>query len=332
MYYVIVLWIPLQILNSYLTSILTAQMRFAEQFWINLVQGSSVILFVFLVVSTLNSTVTGAIVALVAATVVTDVLQLWFVRYGIQRYEMWPSFQLMRCCLSFGLRGYFANLAQFVTYRFDSFIVGSMLGMSALGVYAGAYTASEILFYIPNCIATVVFPATAGSSTEAANWRTAAVCRMTFTFAFIAGLVGATTAHWLYPAILGDKFSYSTVLFWALLPGTVMLSGTKVMTADMLGRGFPQYASRGSIGAMILVAILDLCFIPRLGLIAAAIISSLVYGLQTAYYVSCFLRVTGLRLATLVLVTGDDLRILKGLVFAYTKPLIGKLIPLHEAK
>ena len=38
-YAAIISWIPLQILNSHLISILTAQMRFYEQFWINLVQG-----------------------------------------------------------------------------------------------------------------------------------------------------------------------------------------------------------------------------------------------------------------------------------------------------
>ena len=308
-YFVVVAWIPLQILNSYLTSVLTAQMRFYQQLWISVAQGISVLIAVVVAV------VTG----LAIATCIVVWLELWLVRDGFVMHGMQPPFTLIHECLQFGIRGYFANLAQFVTYRFDSFIVSYLLGMSALGIYAAAYTVAEMFSYLPSCLATVVFPATAASTIEEANWRTARVSRITFAFVVFASIIGAAVAPWIYPAILGSQFTYSVVLFWALLPGSIMLAGTKIITADLLGRGFPQYASRASSCGMVAIVILDIFLIPRYGLMAAAVSSSVVYGCQAVYWVRCLVRVTGLNMSDLLVPALGDLNAITGLLSARTR-------------
>lgn len=321
LYVVIVCWIPLQILNSYLISILTAQMRFYEQFWINLVQGVAVIISVLVAAGPLGLGTVGVVVALVVATCIVLLVELWFLRHGFVFHELVPPLKLFRDCVRFGLRGYFANLAQFVTYRLDSFFVSYFLGMTALGLYAAAYTAAEMFFYLPSCLATVVFPATAASSIAEANWRTARLCRLTFAVVLLGSIIGATVAPWLYPAILGPRFTYSVVLFWALLPGIVMLAGTKIITADLLGRGFPQYASRGSLGGMVAIVVLDAWLIPEYGLIAAALSSSIVYGCQAVYWVRCLKRVSGLKTSELLVMTRDDLRLITSVLSVRTRPV-----------
>ncbi|MCU1307534.1 MAG: Membrane protein involved in the export of O-antigen and teichoic acid [Acidobacteriaceae bacterium] len=320
-YAVVVCWIPLQILNSYLTSILTAQMRFYAQFWINVVQGVSVMIAVLAAAGPLRLGALGAVRGLVAATGVAVLFEIWFLRDGLAKQGMRPPSKLIRECLRFGSRGYFANLAQFVTYRFDTFIVSYFLGMTALGIYAAAYTAVELLAYLPNCLATIIFPATAASSIMEANWRTALVSRLTFAFVFVGSILGAAAAPWLYPAILGSQFTYSVVLFWVLLPGMAMLAGAKIITADFLGRGFPQYASRGSLAGMVAIAVLDIWLIPKYGLMAAALSSSFVYGCQAVYYVRCLEQVTGMETSELLVATRDDLRTVMNLLTGRTRPL-----------
>jgi len=324
-YLAIVCWIPLQILNSYLISILTAQMRFYEQFWINLVQGAAVIGSVLLAAAALRTGTLGIVAGLVATTCIIVVLELWYLRGGLVLPQMKPPLALFRDCFRFGLRGYFANVAQFVTYRLDSFIVSHFLGITALGVYAAAYTPAEILFYLPSCIATVVFPATAASSIAEANWRTARLSRLTFAVVLLGAIISAIVAPWLYRAVLGRSFTYSVVLFWVLLPGTVMLAATKIITADLLGRGFPQYASRGSVGGMVAIALFDVCLIPKYGLMAAALSSSFVYGCQTVYYFRCLERVTGLNTRELLVATRDDIRMITALLSSRTRPLCSRL-------
>ncbi|MCU1285428.1 MAG: Membrane protein involved in the export of O-antigen and teichoic acid [Acidobacteriales bacterium] len=320
-YPVIIAWIPLQILNSYFTSILTAQMRFFEQFWINIAQGVAVISIVLMAVVYFHGGTKGAITGLVIATAIVVAMQLLFLREGLKARLM-PQWELVRDCFQFGLRGYFANLAQFVTYRLDSFIVSYYLGVAALGIYAAAYTAAEMLFYLPSSFATVVFPATASSTIEEANWRTARVSRLSISVVFFGAVVGAVISPWVFANLFRGQFKQSVVLFWILLPGVVLLASTKIHTADLLGRGFPQYASRGSVGGMIGTAILDVWLIPAHGLIAAAAISTAVYACQTVYYVSCLHRVTGLTVEDLFLLTGDDVRLASGVLSNKTYPLL----------
>jgi len=327
-YVVIVCWIPLQILNSYLTSILTAQMRFFAQLWINLVQGVAVILAVLLAAGPLGLGTVGAVAGLVAATGLVVLLELWFLRSGftLQKVQnMRPPLHLIRECFRFGLRGYFANLAQFVTYRFDSFIVSYLLGITALGIYAAAYTAAEMIGYLPGCVATVVFPATAVSSVADANWRTARLSRMSVAFVSLTSMVAAAIAPWLFPALLGTRFADSILLFWLLLPGTAMLAAAKVITADLLGRGFPQYASRGSVGGLVAIAGLNVWLIPKYGLMAAAVSSSLVYGGQAIYWVTCLKRLTGMNARDLLVLTPDDLRLAVSVFSRRTGPLYLRL-------
>ena len=61
---------------------------------------------------------------------------------------------------------------------------------------------------------------------------------------------------------------------------------------------------------MLAIAVLDVWLIPRYGLIAAALTSSVVYGCQAAYWVRCLTRVSGMKTSDLLLVTPEDLRIL----------------------
>src|SRR5690348_3797307 len=102
-YRAIVCWIPLQSLNSYLMSVLTAEMRFCEQFWINVLQGMTVIVLVAFTIGPLGLGTVGAMSALIAATSIVLLLQLWFLRNHVVVYQLKPPVELIRKCLSFGL-------------------------------------------------------------------------------------------------------------------------------------------------------------------------------------------------------------------------------------
>jgi Polysaccharide biosynthesis C-terminal domain len=100
-----------------------------------------------------------------------------------------------------------------------------------------------------------------------------------------------------------------------------MLASTKVVTADLLGRGFPQYANRGALTGMIAIVILDMFFIPKYGLMAAALSSSIVYGCQSVYWLRSLRRETGLKTSDLLRVTKDDLTVITTLLSTRTRSL-----------
>jgi len=54
---------------------------------------------------------------------------------------------------------------------------------------------------------------------------------------------------------------------------------------------------------------------------AAALISSIVYGCQAVYWVTCLKRVSGMKTSELLVMTRDDLRVVKSVFSVRTSPL-----------
>jgi O-antigen/teichoic acid export membrane protein len=294
-------WILPLLLFNYLNSVLLGEKRFGELVWISLIQGSANLIAVSVASFSLGFNAKGLVLVLMLATAFGVVLQLWFLRGDWKYAQLFPSLALIRDSLSLGLKGYFANMAQFMTYRFDSFIVGYISGSGPLGLYAVAYTIAEMLWYVPQIMATVLLPTTASSKSDEANWRTAYVCRLALLIGLLSGAGCFVAAPWLIPAFLGTKFSYSVLLLWLLLPGTMAFVYAKILSADLTGRGHPEYASWGALFSLIATLALDVLLIPRFGVIAAAAISSFVYAAQAAYLIGCFRRTTRVSMGSILI-------------------------------
>jgi hypothetical protein len=104
-------------------------------------------------------------------------------------------------------------------------------------------------------------------------------------------------------------------MLWVLLPGIVLFMVEKVVAADLTGRGYIQYASYGSIMAFSGTAIMDLVLIPRFGIMAAPVSSSLVYIGESIYLINRFSAVSGVRYKDIFLMTRADLDRLKEAVW-----------------
>src|ERR1700674_3633369 len=66
--------------------------------------------------------------------------------------------KILRSFLNFGIRGYAANLMQFLNYRLDALIVNGMSGVASLGYYSIATAMAETLWYGANGFSLVMFP------------------------------------------------------------------------------------------------------------------------------------------------------------------------------
>ena len=294
-------WILPLLLFYYLNSVLLAEKSFGQLVWISLIQGAANLIAVSVASFSLGFKVKGLILILMCATAFGVVLQLWFLRGAWKHAPLLPSLALIRDSLSLGLKGYFANMAQFMTYRFDSFIVGYISGSGPLGLYAVAYTIAEMLWYVPQIMALVLLPTTASSKPDEAKWRTAYVCRLALLIGLLSGAGCFVAAPWLIPAFLGAKFKYSVLLLWLLLPGTIAFVYAKILSAHLTGSGHPEYASWGSFFSLIATLVLDVLLIPRFGVIAAAAISSIVYAAQAAYLIGYFRRTTGVAIGSILI-------------------------------
>ncbi|HEX6128518.1 MAG TPA: polysaccharide biosynthesis C-terminal domain-containing protein [Candidatus Limnocylindria bacterium] len=180
--------------------------------------------------------------------------------------------------LGYGLRLYPASLTTFLSYRSDLFLLGLLLGdAGAIGLYTLAVSLAEIVFHVPDAIATILYPRVAGAQREEADRIAPSISRFSLLVTILAAAALIPTAIVAVLVILPD-FAGSIDPFLVLVPGTIALSVSKVVSGYVSGLGRPLPVGIIAIVALVANIVLNLVLIPPLGITGAALASLISYG------------------------------------------------------
>jgi len=89
--------------------------------------------------------------------------------------------------------------------------------------------------------------------------------------------VVAISGKFLISFLYSETFIAAYLPLLALLPGVVLLGGAKVLTAEILGRGYPQYNSFLSGSGLAITILGDLILVPKFNVLGAALASTISY-------------------------------------------------------
>jgi O-antigen/teichoic acid export membrane protein len=193
--------------------------------------------------------------------------------------------------LRFALPAYVGNVAQFLNYRLDLFLVGLFLGVRGVGLYALAVSLGQLLWIVSNSAAAVVFPSVSGASDRlAAAHQAAQIARVAFAITLLGGAAAALAAGVVLPIVFGTAFRPSVEPLLWLLPGIVAFSITNVLASYIAGIGRPGLNAAVSLLGVAVTIPLDLALIPTLGIVGAAVASSASYSISTLATLALFAR------------------------------------------
>jgi O-antigen/teichoic acid export membrane protein len=210
----------------------------------------------------------------------------WFVR---------PRFDILGRLARWGVQGEIGNVLQLANYRLDQYIVRDFVSLTAVGIYAVGTSMTEAVFILSNAVALVLLPRlTSADSAEAARLAPVA-SRNTMLVAAAGSLALAAVAPVLIPAVFGDAFEDSVEALWLLLPGTVALAGSKVLTSYIFSQGRPLVNTGITAVSLVVTIVADLALIPRFGVNGAATASSIAYLAHFAAALFAYSRISGNR-------------------------------------
>jgi O-antigen/teichoic acid export membrane protein len=230
----------------------------------------------------------------------------------------WPhrfaSVALLVKTVPFGSQAQLGNLLQLFNYRLDSYIILVFVNAAGVGLYAVGVAGSEGLWLIANSVAIVLLTnLTAGDADNAAR-LTPVVCRNTILVTGVICLGAAFIAPFVIPAVFGSDFQDSVPVYLWLLPGTVALSGTKILAVYVFSRGRPMINTAIAAAGLVTSIISDLILIPILEVEGAAIAASLGYGLSLVLTAIAYRRLSGNSILDALLPHPSDLALyLEGL-------------------
>jgi O-antigen/teichoic acid export membrane protein len=221
---------------------------------------------------------------------------------------------VLRGLLGYGLQVYSFAILLYLNYRFDLFLVRSMLDLRETGLYSSAVSLAEILWMIPFSVGVVLFPSVARSSGPERDRLTLAVCRNSFWIMTILCLLLAVARNVVILLLFGRQFLPASSALVAILPGILAMSVQQVLGADLGGRGHPLAVTLGAGLGLAANVILNLLWIPRYGIVGASLASSISYALVALIVAVAFFRISGTRARDAFLPRKEDWDRLMGIL------------------
>ncbi len=214
---------------------------------------------------------------------------------------------LLRDMVRYATLTWVANIAQFLNYRVDIWIVQYFTGSAALGIYSLAASLAMTLWVLPRSTSTVLMPAMASGDPGAGFPQAARLARLVFgVTAALAIPIVVFSRVWL-GLLYGDAFVASAAPFAVLLLGCVPFTLCVILAAALAGVNRQHVNLGASLVGLVATVVLDLVLIPRYGILGAAAASAVSYLVTTAVVVWVFSRIASLPALACVVPEGRDL-------------------------
>ncbi len=308
--------VPFMLVNSYFANLLLAIKKIKLYNLAVSIQLTTLLLAVVVLLLVFNAGLAALLSAIALNITVGATLMVFFLkmnnRFGFKYHK-----QLLKNTLRYGIKGYFANVIQFLNYRLDILLISFYLGTVSVGWYSVAVNFAEILWYVPTSLGTILFPHVANSGEQDANTITSRLSRQTFLLMTLASLGVAIISPWLIPLLFGPKFGPSIAALLILLPGVLIFSMAKILGNNFSGRG--RVGTNGAVSALALALniTLNIILIPRMGIRGAALSSTISYSTATFILIYLFAKQAKIKWTRVVFPDKSDI---KNLFFAVKKP------------
>jgi O-antigen/teichoic acid export membrane protein len=244
------------------------------------------------------------------ATNVILAVQCWWLIFRRERFRLRWHPALFRTSLRFGLASHLGTIFYLLGWRLDIVLCNVYLDTRAVGFYSVAVLIGEVLWFIPHTLAVVLLPEVSQLPNERSERLTSQLCRLTLFSSALGAVMLVAVAPLLVHVIFGSDFSPAVSPLWVLLPGIVFDGCSRILTSFFVGRGLPMTSTRAAALVFFSNLLINLWLIPRLGIMGAALATTISYTLGAGYLFWSYHRLTGVSYLHMLVAQRNDLRLL----------------------
>lgn len=311
--WLVVLTIPFSLLHGFLRYIFLGKEKIVIfnkiSIFSTIIQLIAIIIFVLI----FRQNIFGAVISYILTNICIAIFVIFLVK-KFAKIKTYYNKEIFKESIKYGLKAYFGNLAQFLNYRLDMFLVAIFLTPAAVGYYSISVAMAERIWLLPGAFASVLFPRISSLKSVESNNLTPRISRHTFFITIFLSLILAILAKPLIKLFFGITFLPSLMPLLILLPGIIALSVSKILTADLAGRGKPQYGTYSSFVSLALNVPLNLWLIPRWGISGAAFATTVAYTLSTLLVINFFIKISKKSCFEILVIKRKDLQDYKKLL------------------
>ncbi len=227
--------------------------------------------------------------------IVAMVIQLGYAYYWCRRTNLAPGHaqaKRVRPLSTYGLRQLAAIAPASVNLYLDQLVLSQLVSPADLGRYAIAASVSLVPVPLVAAIGNVAFPrlASQGRGTEYSRRLRLTAVLASALVASVIMLAVAVSGYWLIPLVFGPGYRGAAPLLWLLAPGGVFLACGQVAGDLLRGLNRPGLVATAQGVAAVFTVILLIVLLPSMGVAAAAIATSVAYGVALIVMLRCLWR------------------------------------------
>ncbi len=265
----------------------------------------------FLLWHTGHLTVRNAAYTMIGAQFINSLTALLGVCY-VLRPRWQPSWAAWKMAMGYGLRYHPGVVTAFTTLRLDQLMLGGMASSAEIGLYFIAVRLSEITTVLASSVADVLMPEVAASKQiEASVQLLTKSLRQTI---YIYGLVLVPLvlgAPLLLQGVYGTEFLAASATLRLLLFASLIWSAAAIIISGLNGLGYPGLSTLARLASAIVTVFALLYWLPRYGIVGAALSSLLGYGVMLLVALFWLVRKQHLRLSDCLRPRRDDIPLSK---------------------
>jgi O-antigen/teichoic acid export membrane protein len=307
--------IPLEFFLSFVNYLLLGLLKIKEFNFINILQSFVFLLLISILLLTLSFGVKEVITAYIISSFIGVVVLFFLAKRIVGNFHLHLDKSYFKDAFRYGFKVYLGNIIQFLHYRIDMFLVNIILNPIAVGFYSIAVTLAEQIWLVSQSAGTVLFPRVSSETDEKRLKEfTPLVCRNVLLITLIGAILLFFLGRLLIFLFYSEKFSASVLPFQILLIGVVAMSGWRILSNDLYGRGKPELNIYISLVSIVLNIILNILWIPKFGIAGAAWATSASYTFAFAVVAIVYSKISGNEMWSIILPQKADFLFYRNLI------------------
>lgn len=288
-------------------NVLAGQQRFLPFNGINLIRS-------FLTVSTLayfyfivkQQEVISFIYTLYFANIIAFLFSIYTVWSKKMDFQQKQEKKLYREILQLGFYMQFADIFQLINYRLSYYFVEFYAGLSRLGIYTAGVQLSESLWITSRSISTVQYAGISNmKERNKAIKLSLSLMKVSICITFLLLIILLALPENFYLLLLGESLGGIKEVIWYLSPGILLFSAMTILSHFFSGTGRQQINTISSALGALATLIFAYLLIPSIGIIGAAITSSISILVSFIYLFINMKKEEGVRWSSFILDKAD---------------------------
>jgi len=209
--------------------------------------------------------------------------------YVNRKFGLCFDFKFIKRMMGYGLKVYVATSLTILVFKFDIVLVNYFLGQAQAGIYSVSAKIAELLYMAPATIALIFFPAATRMGDRSRPFAKKVLLGVGILMLFTS-IVSYVLAEPLVKGLFGEAYAGSTLPFIILIPGIFFISLETILMNYYAAKDMPFFAIATPFIGLFSNIILNIIFIPRYGISAAAATSTISYTLMFLLFLAYFIR------------------------------------------